>query len=163
MLHTSGRHYTAIPGPSVIPDQVLQAMHQAGPNIYDPRQYELMKGIQSDLKKVAGTGHQLAMYIANGHGAWEAALANLFNPGDKVLVLATGRFAHGWAVMARSLGVETDIIDFGLRAPIDQQKVYDALSSDNNREYRAVLACHVDTATSVLNDVQALRDTLDKI
>ncbi len=137
-------------------------MHQAGPNIYDPKQYELMKGIQSDLKTVAGTKHQLAMYIANGHGAWEAALANLFSSGDKVLVLATGRFAHGWAAMARSLGVETEIIDFGLRSPIDQQSVYEALSADKSHEYKAVLACHVDTATSVLNDVQALRNTLDE-
>ncbi len=161
MRHSSGRHYTAIPGPSVIPDQVLQAMHRAGPNIYDPQQFELMKGIQSDLKTVAGTRHQLAMYIANGHGAWEAAVANLFSAGDKVLVLATGRFAHGWAAMARSLGVETEIIDFGLRSTIDQQAVHDALKADTAHEYRAVLACHVDTATSVLNDVQALRNTLD--
>ena len=161
MVHSSGRHYTAIPGPSVVPDQVLQAMHRAGPNIYDPKQYQLMEGIQSDLKTVAGTKHQLAMYIANGHGAWEAALANLFNPGDKVLVLATGRFAHGWAQMARCLGVETEIIDFGLRAPIDLQAVEEALSADTTNQYRAVLACHVDTATSVLNDVQALRNTLN--
>ena len=34
-----GRHYLSIPGPSVMPDRVLQAMHQAAPNIYDSLLY----------------------------------------------------------------------------------------------------------------------------
>ena len=30
-----GREYLAIPGPSVMPEAVLQAMHRAAPNIYE--------------------------------------------------------------------------------------------------------------------------------
>lgn len=162
MSLSNGRHILAIPGPSVIPDQVLQAMHRAGPNIYAPEQWGLMSGIQSDLKKLAKTSHYCAMYIANGHGAWEAALANVLSAGDHVLVLATGRFAHGWAAMARSLGIEAEVIDFGLRSTIDLAKVQSALEADSSHRYRAVMAVHVDTATSVLNDTKALRDTIDK-
>jgi alanine-glyoxylate transaminase/serine-glyoxylate transaminase/serine-pyruvate transaminase len=160
MQFPRGRHYAAIPGPSVIPDQVLQAMHRASPNIYDPVQWELQAGIQRDLKAVARTMHHVAMYIANGHGAWEAAVANVLSPGDRVLVLATGRFAHGWAAMARSLGVLPEVIDFGLQSPINLQAVAAALAADSAQQYKAVLACHVDTATSVLNDIPGLRRTL---
>ncbi len=162
MQNSGGRHYNAIPGPSVIPDQVLQAMHRAGPNIYDPVQQELMDSIQRDLKAVACTRHHVAMYIANGHGVWEAAIANVLAPGDHVLVLATGRFAHGWAAMARSLGITTEVLDFGLQSTIDQTRVAEALAQDKNHRYKAVLACHVDTATSVLNDIDALRNTITK-
>lgn len=161
MSLSNGRHYLAIPGPSVFPDNVLQAMHRPGPNIYAPALAGLMASIQTDLKKVVRTSHHAAMYIANGHGVWEAALANVLSPGDKVLVLATGRFGHGWAVMAKSLGIETDVIDFGLRSTIDPEQVRQALQADHDHQYQAVLAVHVDTATSVRNDIKALRDTID--
>lgn len=163
MSLSNGRHYVAIPGPSVFPDQVLRAMHRPGPNIYAPEQGILMAGVQSDLKKVVRTSHHAAMYIANGHGAWEAAIANVLSTGDRVLVLATGRFAHGWASMANAMGVETEIIDFGLRSTIDQERVQQALAADKQHRYRAVMAVHVDTATSVRNDTKALRDTIDAV
>lgn len=162
MSLSNGRHYIAIPGPSVSPDRVLQAMHRPGPNIYAPEQGDLMAGILADLKQLARTKHHCAMYIANGHGAWEAALANVLSAGDQVLVLATGRFAHGWAAMAKALGIEADIIDFGLRSTIDLFKVKEALAADGDHRYQAVMAVHVDTATSVLNDTKALRDAIDE-
>lgn len=162
MSLSNGRHILAIPGPSVFPDQVLQAMHRAGPNIYAPEQWDLMSGIQSDLKKLARTSHYCAMYIANGHGAWEAALANVLSAGDQVLVLATGRFGHGWAAMARAQGIETEVIDFGLRSTIDLARVKQALSADTAHRYKAVMAVHVDTATSVLNDTLALRNAINE-
>ena len=161
MSLANGRHNIAIPGPSVIPDRVLQAMHRPGPDIYSSAQGELLAGLLSDIKQVARTSHSSAMYIANGHGAWEAALANVLSEGDKVLVLATGRFAEGWAAMARALGIKTDIIDFGLRSCIDLTKVQEALSADTGHHYKAVLAVHVDTATSVRNDIGALRTAID--
>ena len=75
-----GRDLLAIPGPSVIPDRVLNAMHRASPNIYEGELLDLTDRILADLKTLAGTMHHAAIYIANGHGAWEAALANIFAP-----------------------------------------------------------------------------------
>ena len=68
MSLASGRHYVAIPGPSVMPDRVLQAMHRAAPNIYGADIAEMTRGLMPDLKKIAGTAHRVAVYIANGHG-----------------------------------------------------------------------------------------------
>ncbi|WP_147124291.1 pyridoxal-phosphate-dependent aminotransferase family protein [Shimia ponticola] len=158
---SNGRHYLAIPGPSVMPDRVLQAMHRAAPNIYTGDLIDLTHSIVPDLKAIAGTRHDVAMYIANGHGAWEAAVSNTLSRGDKVLVLATGRFAIGWAEMARMMGVECDIIDFGKRDTIDLNRVEDALRADSAQAYKAVLAVQVDTSTSVRNDISALRGALD--
>jgi alanine-glyoxylate transaminase/serine-glyoxylate transaminase/serine-pyruvate transaminase len=118
--------------------------------------------IVRDLKTVARTSGEVAIYIANGHGAWEAALANVIAPGDRVLVLATGRFAVGWGAMAGQLGAEIETIDFGRRAPVDPARLAEALAADRGHRIKAVLAVHVDTATSVRNDVAAMRRALDE-
>ncbi|MEM9700406.1 MAG: aminotransferase class V-fold PLP-dependent enzyme [Pseudomonadota bacterium] len=163
MTHTlaNGRPYLAIPGPSVIPDAVLQAMHRAAPNIYAGELIDMMPGLVADLKRVARTAHHVAMYTGNGHAAWEAALVNVIAPGDHVLVPATGHFGFGWGDMAEAIGAETHVIDFGKMGPLDPARVADALKADTAHQIKAVLAVHVDTSTSVRNDIAALRAAMD--
>ena len=83
-----------------MPDAVLQAMHSASPNIYEGELHELTDSLVPDLKSIAMTDSNVAIYIGNGHAAWEAALSNVLSRGDTVLVLATGRFCIGWGEMA---------------------------------------------------------------
>ncbi len=52
----------------------------------------MVEGMVPDLSRVAKSSGDVAIYIANGHGSWEAALTNTLSRGDKVLALATGRF-----------------------------------------------------------------------
>ncbi|MEM1429031.1 MAG: aminotransferase class V-fold PLP-dependent enzyme [Pseudomonadota bacterium] len=163
MTLANGVHYLAIPGPSVMPDAVLRAMHRQTPNIYEGELHDLVDGLIPDLRAVARTQHQVAIYIANGHGAWEAAVSNTLSRGDTVLSLATGIFAHGWANMAEKMGVVVERIDFGLRAAVDLARVEEALSADTAHRIKAVLAVQVDTSTSVRNDVAGLRAVLDRV
>ena len=156
-----GREYLAIPGPSVMPDAVLQAMHRAAPNIYAGELVEMTASLLPDLRSVARTRHNVAIYIGNGHAAWEAALANVVGEGDQVLVPATGRFGHGWGDMAEGLGANAQVIDFGKRAPMDMDRIADALKADTSHQIKAVLAVHVDTSTSIRNDISALRKVID--
>lgn len=160
---SGGRPYLAIPGPSVIPDAVLQAMHRPSPNIYAGELLDLTASLVPDLKALAGTRHSVAIYIANGHGAWEAALSNTLQPGDRILVPASGRFALGWAEMAEALGVEIEILDFGTAAAWDMARISDRLAADKSHEIKAVLGVHVDTSSSIRNDVAGLRDVLDAL
>lgn len=161
MSLANGRSYLAIPGPSVMPDAVLQAMHRASPNIYEGELHDLTDGLIPDLKAVARTDGHVAIYIGNGHAAWEAALANVLSPGDTVLVLATGRFCIGWGEMAEGLGATVQTIDYGMSSDVDLDQVAAALSADKTHTIKAVLAVHVDTSTSVKNDVAGLRHVLD--
>ncbi|MBZ4023337.1 aminotransferase [Rhodobacter sp. TJ_12] len=156
-----GRSYLAIPGPSVMPERVLAAMHRSAPNIYEGDLVDLTARVVADLRRVAlSTGH-VAIYICNGHGTWEASVANLFSRGDKVLSLQTGRFGVGWAVQAQAMGVTVEALDFGLSAPVDPNRVEAALRADPRHEIKAVLLTHVDTATSIRNDVAAVRAAMD--
>ena len=162
MSLANGREYIAIPGPSVMPDRVLAAMHRPAPNIYDRELENLTESLVSDLADVAGTTGKVAMYISNGHGIWEAALANIVEAGDRVLVLNTGRFAEGWAAVAHAREIEVEMLDFGVRNTIDFAKVSEVLNDDTERTIKAVLAVHVDTASSVRNDIGALRRAIDE-
>lgn len=161
MTLANGRQYLAIPGPSVIPDKVLQAMHRASPNIYEGELHDVTHSLIPDLKHIAQTEQNAAIYIGNGHAAWEAALSNTLSRGDTVLVLATGRFCIGWGEMASAMGVQVKTIDYGVQSDIDLALVAETLTSDKNHEIKAILAVHVDTSTGVLNDIAGLRKTLD--
>lgn len=157
----NGRPYLAIPGPSVMPDRVLAAMHRAAPNIYAGPLHETTARIVADLRRVARTTAHVAIYIANGHGAWEAANANLFSRGDRALCAITGRFGEGWAASAERMGVQVDRVDFGRRSPADPARIADTLTADRERTIRCVLVTHVDTATSIRNDLSAIRAAMD--
>jgi len=154
-----GRHFLASPGPSVVPERVLRAMHRDAPNIYEGPLIELTEHVLVGLKTVAQTKHDAAIYIANGHGAWEAALSNTIRSGERVLCLATGRFALGWAETARRLGAEVVVEDFGGAAAVDPERVERALRADPS--IAKVLVVQTDTASSVRNDIAAIRAAMD--
>lgn len=156
-----GKEQLSIPGPSVIPDRVLQAMHRPSPNIYEGELISLVDTLYPDLRAVARTAHDVAIYIANGHGAWEAAICNTLSKGDKVLVLVTGRFGRGWGDMAAALGVEVEFIDFGNQDVADPQVIEDRLRADTAQQIKAVVTVQTDTASSVQNDIPALRAAID--
>ena len=162
MSLSQGRAYLAIPGPSVMPDAVLQAMHRASPNIYEGELHDLTRSLIPDLKAIARTEGNVAIYIGNGHAAWEAALSNVLSRGDTVLVLATGRFCVGWGEMAAEMGVTVQTIDYGDTDPVNLEQFADALRADTDHKIKAVLTVHVDTSTSVKNDVPGMRRVLDE-
>ncbi len=160
-MFANGLPYLAIPGPSVMPDRVLRAMHRPAPNIYTGELHDMTHSLIPDLKAVARTEQNVAIYIANGHGAWEAALSNVIREGDTVLVLATGRFCIGWGEMAESLGAQVETLDFGNSHAIDPSRVEDLLRADTQGRIKAVLTVLVDTSTGVLNDIKAVRAAMD--
>jgi len=161
MTLSNGRTYLAIPGPSVTPDRVLNAMHRAAPNIYEGPLHDMVDTLYPDLQAIARSSAQVAIYIGNGHSGWEAALSNIFSKGDKALGLATGTFGLGFTAAAEGLGIDVDLLDFGRRSGVDLNRVEDALRRDTAHEIRAVLAVHTDTATTLLTDIAALRACID--
>ena len=156
-----GRDHVAIPGPSVIPDRVLRAMHRSAPNIYAGPLVELTASLLPDLKKIARCEGHAIFYIGNGHAGWEASLCNTLSRGDRILALITGRFSLGWVQMARSLGIEVDTIEFGETEPADPERLQAVLEADTARSFKAVITVQTDTSTSTSNDIPALRNAID--
>lgn len=151
----------AIPGPSPVPDRVLRAMHRASPDIYGEELAEFNLQVMAKLKRLAGTGANLAPYIGNGHAGWEAVAANIFSPGDEALLLVSGHFGSSWASQMTEMGIAVEVMDFGC-APADPGRLAERLTQDRENRIRAVMLCQTDTATSAAADIPAIRAAMDQ-
>lgn len=162
MTLRNGREFLAIPGPTNVPDAVLNAMHRPAVEIYTGSLVETTMSCLADLKRLFGTQTGRSyMYAANGHGAWEAALTNTLSRGDKVLVLGSGLFAVAWGDMAAFLDIEVEVLPAGYRHAVDPAAVEQRLRADREHRIKAVMVVQVDTASSVVNDIPAIRAALD--
>lgn len=156
-----GRHHVSIPGPSVIPDRVLSAMNRPMPNIYEGALVDTSESVLADLPGIVMTEGKAFLAITNGHGAWEMALTNTLSRGDKILVLESGRFAAGWGAMGRVIGLETEALVAPDGGAVDPAAVEARLKEDTGHEIKAILVVQVDTASSVWNDIAAIRKAID--
>ncbi len=157
-----GRFLTSIPGPSVIPDRVLRAMHVAMPNIYEGDLIDTSISVLRDLPTVARTAGEAFVAVSNGHGAWEMSLTNTLSRGDKVLVLESGLFAMGWGEQAGVLGAEVEVLPCDTRDAVDPDAVESRLRADSAHQIKAILVVQVDTASGVWNDIERIRKAIDR-
>ncbi len=155
------REIVAIPGPSIIPDRVLSAMHRAMPDIYEGDLTMVIDSVWAWLPEVVQTSGRVFVPIGNGHAAWEMALSNTLSRCDHVLVLNCGRFAAIWAEMAEFNGLNVEVMEAEEGFANEPSALEERLRADVDRKIAAVLTVHVDTATSLRNDVPALRQAID--
>jgi alanine-glyoxylate transaminase/serine-glyoxylate transaminase/serine-pyruvate transaminase len=156
MTVRAGRELLASPGPTNIPDEVLQAMHRPAVEIYSKPLIAMTDGLLRDLSRVFRTAGRSYIYIANGHGAWEAALTNVLSKGDKVLVLESGKFALDWGDAAARLGIEVEIVPSDWRHAIPPEEIERRLRADKGNTIKAILAVHVETSSSLLTDIAGI-------
>mgnify|MGYP001069500193 CR=1 FL=1 len=156
MVVRAGREFLAIPGPTTMPDEVLQAMHRPALDIYSDEMVQLTDGILADLKRLFRTAGRTYIYIANGHGAWEATLSNTLSRGDRILVRESGRFAIGWGDAAAAMGVTVEVLKGDIRRAVRPAEVEARLRQDTQREIKAIVVVQVDTASGVVNDIAAI-------
>jgi alanine-glyoxylate transaminase/serine-glyoxylate transaminase/serine-pyruvate transaminase len=160
-LFSAGPQIAAIPGPSVVPDRVLRAMHRAMPDIYAGELITMTEEVYDRLPGLARTTSRGLITVSNGHGAWAMALSNTLCRGDQVLVLECGRFGEAWAEMASFDGLQVEMLVAPYGEAIDPERVGQRLQADTDRRIKAVLMAHTDTASSARNDVPAIRRALD--
>lgn len=156
-----GFQFLLSPGPTPVPDRILSAMHRQSVDFSGPDFMELCDGVFEDVKAVFQTTGIVHLYAANGHGAWEAALANMVSPGDTVLIPEVGVFSEAWRSMAEALGLVCQTVPNDWKTAIDPNRLEDVLRADTDHKIKAVLFVHVDTATSIRSNVPAARAAID--
>ncbi|MEX2140894.1 MAG: alanine--glyoxylate aminotransferase family protein [Pirellulales bacterium] len=93
------------PGPSDIHPRVLAAMAAPTVGHLDPYYLELMNGMQAMLREVFRTRNEMTMAISGtGSAGMEAAVVNLIEPGDRMLVCINGVFGQRMADVAARAG-----------------------------------------------------------
>jgi alanine-glyoxylate transaminase/serine-glyoxylate transaminase/serine-pyruvate transaminase len=156
-----GHRFLHSPGPSRVPDEVLHAMSRQPMDMGDPRVDAVINACEAGLKRLLHTRGEVFMYAANGHGAWEAVIANLVAPGATVLVAGTGHFSEGWAAQTEALGGRVIRTPWIEGQPIDPDVIEAMLRDDAEHRIQAVFVVHTDTASGITSDLAALRAAID--
>ena len=158
----SSQNPVFIPGPTNIPDRLLNAMHVQTRDHRAPDFVDTFAPVLEDTKAVFGTTRgQVLMFPASGTGGWEAAITNTLSPGDAVLVARYGMFSHRWIDMCERHGLDVRVVDceWGEGAPAE--RFGEILGEDAGHAIKAVLVTHNETATGVRSDIGAVRGAMD--
>jgi alanine-glyoxylate transaminase/serine-glyoxylate transaminase/serine-pyruvate transaminase len=157
----AGRHFLQIPGPSPIPERILRAMDMPVIDHRGPAFQKLGQRVLAKIKGVFKTDSHVFIYPTSGTGAWEAALANLFSPGDAVLMYETGQFATLWKNMAARLRLRPEFLGSDWRGGVDAQRIESRLREDTGHEIKAVCVVHNETSTGATSRIDEVRKAID--
>ena len=160
-IHT-GRHFLQIPGPTNVPDRVLQAIAMPTIDHRGPEFAALGQEVVAGMKRVFQTGDTVVIYPSSGTGAWEAALSNTLSPGDAVIMFETGHFATLWRQMASRLGLEVEFVPGDWRHGVDPAVVEEKLIGDRAHRLKAVCVVHNETSTGVTSRIAEIRAAIDR-
>ena len=159
--HT-GRHFLQIPGPTNVPDRVLQAIAMPTIDHRGPEFAALGQQVVAGMKRVFQTDDAVIVYPSSGTGAWEAALSNTLSPGDHVIMFETGHFATLWRQMAARLGLEVEFVPGDWRHGVDPALVEEKLTADREHRLKAICAVHNETSTGVTSRIAEIRAAIDR-
>ena len=164
-FHPTGRHFLQIPGPSPVPDRILRAISSPTIDHRGPEFGALGLKVLADVQKIFKTRHPVMIYPASGTGAWEAALSNVLQAGDHVLMYETGHFAFLWNKLANQLGLKSEVLSLpgleGWRNGVQADLIEQRLKADTGHSIRAVCVVHNETSTGVTSDIAAVRRAMD--
>jgi len=158
----SGRHFLQIPGPSNVPDRILRAIDRPTIDHRGPEFGRLGRAVLAGCQTVFGTSGPVVIFPASGTGAWEAAIVNTLERGDRVLMYETGQFASLWHAMAQRFGLQVDWVPGDWRRGVDPADVEARLRADPGRSIKAVMVVHNETSTGVTSRIPEIRAAVDR-
>jgi alanine-glyoxylate transaminase / serine-glyoxylate transaminase / serine-pyruvate transaminase len=142
------------PGPSMAHPRVLESMSQPLVGHLDPYFLQVMNQIQEMLRYVFQTRNPLTLAVSGtGTAAMETAVANMVEPGDKVLVCANGYFGLRIAEMVERYGGELTLLKRPWGEVFDLNDIEAAL---NESQARVVAIVHAETSTGALQPLEGL-------
>lgn len=154
------KEYLLIPGPTPVPINVLVAQSKQMINHRGPAFSNMFKEIVDGVKWAYQTKNDLVVLTSSGSGGMEAGIVNFMSPGDKIVVLNIGAFGSRFVKIAKIYGADVIEIKSERGTAADISKLQETLSSDKNKEIKAVLFQHNETSTGVLNDVKKISEVV---
>ncbi|MBI3000944.1 MAG: alanine--glyoxylate aminotransferase family protein [Deltaproteobacteria bacterium] len=150
------KQYLLAPGPTPVPNEVERAMAATMIHHRTPQFSKIFSEAREWLKHLFATQNDVLILASSGTGAMEAAVSNLFSPGEKVLVVNGGKFGERWVKISQAYGLEAIQlkVEWGKAVRVDvvekHLKVYP--------EIRGVLIQASETSTTVLHPVREIAE-----
>src|SRR5918996_4123269 len=143
------KRYLMTPGPTPVPPEVLAAMAEPVVHHRSPEFRPVLERTLARLREVFRTEREVLMFTASGTGAMESAVANLVDPGDRVLVVSAGNFGERWIELARAYGAEVDVLAYEWGEVPDPADLA-------GRTAKVAFLTHSETSTGVVADLAPL-------
>ena len=146
------------PGPTMVPERVLEALSR--PTLYhrSPEFKEVFLETRQLLKRVLRTEGEVLILTSSGTGAMEAAVSNLFNPGDSAVVIVGGKFGQRWQELCQTYGVNPVVVEVEWGKSVKVEEVKRAI--EENPGVKGVLVQICETSTGTVHDVRAIGELL---
>ena len=136
------------PGPLDVHPRVYKALSSPVIGYMDPVYLKVLDRIGELLPSVFGrTGGVTNAMPGTGSSGMEAAVANLLEPGDRVLVCVHGYFGDRVRQMAERQGAEVTVLEEDWGRPVDPQRVEAELKQNS---FKLLTLVHAETSTGVL-------------
>ncbi|KON87735.1 serine-pyruvate aminotransferase [Sporosarcina globispora] len=148
-----------IPGPTPVVDSIYDAIAQETRGHTDPRFAAIYKSAIEKTREMLKTDGEVFVISGSGTIAMEMALVNTVSAGEKLLIISQGFFGDRFIHLAKSFGIETDIIQSEWGKQVDPAVVEEKLSTNS---YKAVTITHADTSTGVAADLDKLVPIIKK-
>jgi serine---pyruvate transaminase len=148
------KRYLFTPGPTPVPPQVLAAMAEPVVHHRSPDFRPILRSCLDRLTEVFRAAREPLLFTASGTGAMDSAVANVTQPGDRVVVVSAGNFGQRWVQIAQAFECEVDVVEYEWGEIPAAEDLAARLRELGGA--RAVLMTHSETSTGVVADVRAL-------
>ena len=144
-------------GPSNVHPRVIRAMTASLLGHMDPDFLQVLDDVNAMLRVVFRTSNAFTWPVSGtGTAGMEAAIVNIVEPGDTVVVAANGYFGERLSEIARRAGANVATVHFAYGEPASSERIRDELT--RHRSVKAVAVVHAETSTGVLSDVKAVAE-----
>lgn len=148
-----------IPGPTPVVRSIQDQMGRETVAFGDPAFIKDYKDLLTDMKEMWGTSGEVFVIAGTGTMAMEMAIANTLKAGDNLLIVSQGFFGDRFIDLCQRKGINVDVIasEWGTIVP-----VVDIEAKLKEKNYKAVTATHVDTATGVVAPIKEIGEVISK-
>ncbi|HQC15778.1 pyridoxal-phosphate-dependent aminotransferase family protein, partial [Mesotoga prima] len=154
------KNYLLAPGPTPVPIDVLLEGAKDTIHHRTPQFKKIFENAVNGTKEVFRTQNDLFILASSGTGAMEMAVANIVNPGEKLIVCSVGKFGERWVELAKTFGAEIVLVERDYGDFYTPEMVERAL--DENPDAVAVLTTLSETSTGTVMDIEGISKVVKK-
>src|SRR5664280_1119516 len=150
-----------IPGPTLVSDEVLEALSQETMAHTDERFVKITSETLVKVKVLFGAdkGHPFVI-AGSGTLGMEMSLTNILDDKENLLVISHGYFGDRFIDIGHALNVNVDV----LRAPTGETVPIETIERTvKDKHFDALTITHADTSTGTLSDVEAIAKAVHSI
>lgn len=142
-----------VPGPTPVVDEIYDALASETRGHTDPRFVSIYKSAIERTKELLQTDGEVFVVAGSGTLAMEMAIVNTVGKGENLLVISHGYFGDRFTPLAKSFGIEVEVLQSEWGKQVDAALVEAKLAEG---QYKAVTITHADTSTGVVSDLDVL-------